>query len=68
MQQYSKILIGVAAGATIGVFLPDAAQYLDFIGTLFLNALQMIVVPIVLLSLFKSVFSVYNFLYVFIKI
>ena len=57
MQQYSKILIGVAAGATIGVFLPDAAQYLDFIGTLFLNALQMIVVPIVLLSLFKSVFS-----------
>lgn len=55
------ILLGMIAGAILGVlggwFLPDVFLSLRFIGTLFLNALRMIVVPLVVASMIVGVSS-----------
>ena len=48
------ILIGMVLGAIIGVlggyFLGDVFVHLKFLGTIFLNALKMVVVPLIVAS------------------
>ncbi|MGA1198003.1 MAG: dicarboxylate/amino acid:cation symporter [Candidatus Latescibacterota bacterium] len=49
------IIIGLVAGALFGGQFPSEAGYVAFLGTLFMNALKMIVVPLVVASLIVGV-------------
>ena len=49
------IIIGLVAGALFGGQFPAEAGYVAFLGTLFMNALKMIVVPLVVASLIVGV-------------
>ncbi len=55
------ILIGMVLGAIIGVlggyFLGDVFVHLKFLGTIFLNALKMVVVPLIVASIIVGVSS-----------
>jgi Na+/H+-dicarboxylate symporter len=55
------ILVGMVAGAAIGVlggyFAPGALTAIKFLGTIFLNALKMVVVPLIIASMIVGVTS-----------
>ena len=50
-----QILIGIALGAVYGIFLPHWTGYIEWIGDIFLNALNMIVIPLIASSIFIGV-------------
>ena len=56
------ILIGMIAGAVLGAlggyYLPDFFLHLEFLGTMFLNALKMVVVPLIVASMIVGVTSI----------
>ncbi|PAU78270.1 dicarboxylate/amino acid:cation symporter [Halomonas salipaludis] len=54
---WKKILIGMALGMLAGAILGPDAELLKPIGTLFLNAIQMLIVPLVFCSLVAGVTS-----------
>ena len=49
------ILIAIVVGAVVGGQFPQQAVYLQFLGDLFLNALKMVVVPLVMASMIIGV-------------
>lgn len=54
------IIIGVILGGLVGSFFPETAVSLGFLGTLFLNALKMIVIPLIIISITLSIMKVGN--------
>jgi len=54
------IILGVILGAVVGSFLPELGVKLGFLGTLFLNALKMIVLPLIVVSITLSIMKVGN--------
>lgn len=48
---WKKILIGAVVGAILGLIFPAAAPKISFIGTIFINLLQMMLVPLVFFTL-----------------
>lgn len=54
---WKKILIGMALGMLVGVILGPDAELLKPIGTLFINAIKMLIVPLVFCSLVVGVTS-----------
>lgn len=52
-----QILIGILLGIFFGIFLFDYVKYIDWMGTLFLRALKMIIIPLVFSSLIIGVAS-----------
>ncbi|MBB1488591.1 dicarboxylate/amino acid:cation symporter [Oceanospirillum sp. D5] len=57
MALWKKILIGMIAGILVGAFLGPEAELLKPIGTLFINAIKMLIVPLVFCSLVVGVTS-----------
>lgn len=57
MALWKKIVIGMVAGMILGVFLGPQAEYLKPIGTLFISAIKMLIVPLVFCSLVVGVTS-----------
>jgi proton glutamate symport protein len=55
-----QIIITLIAGGFFGYFLPDATNYTDWIGIIFLRALNMIIIPLILCSITTGVASVGN--------
>lgn len=53
-----QILIGIALAIVFGLTLPNQVQYVSWLGTVFLRALSMIVVPLVFSSLISGVLSI----------
>jgi len=51
------ILLGIAAGAALGATLPAFMQAIDFIGRIFINALQVVVIPLVVAAIISGVAS-----------
>ena len=51
------IIIGVILGSVFGAFAPEQAEGLEFIGELFLNALKMLIVPLVVSSMISGIAS-----------
>lgn len=49
------IILGVILGGLVGSFLPELGVKLGFLGTLFLNALKMIVLPLIIVSITLSI-------------
>jgi Na+/H+-dicarboxylate symporter len=54
------IILGVILGGLVGSFHPDIGIKLGFLGTLFLNALKMIVLPLIVVSITLSIMKVGN--------
>ena len=55
---WGKILIGLLLGVVVGIILEDKALYLKPIGTIFINSVKMLIVPLVFSSLIVGVTSV----------
>ena len=59
MSQQNRFLLyilgSIALGALVGGFYPEQALYTKFLGDIFLNALKMIVVPLVIASMIMGV-------------
>jgi Na+/H+-dicarboxylate symporter len=55
---WAKILIGLVLGVVVGVVLKDKALYLKPVGTIFINSVKMLIVPLVFSSLIVGVTSV----------
>lgn len=51
------ILLGIFIGVLLGGFLPIWGQEVKFLGELFINALLMLVVPLVITSMIASITS-----------
>ncbi len=54
------IILGVILGGLLGSFFPEVGIKLGFLGTIFLNALKMIVLPLVVVSITLSIMKVGN--------
>lgn len=52
---YLQIIIALVLGIAAGVFCPSFIKYVDWAGVLFLNALKMLIVPIIFFSISTSV-------------
>ncbi len=57
MKLWLKILIGLGAGILTGIVLGPKAEYIKPIGTLFINAIKMLIVPLIFSSLVVGVLS-----------
>ncbi|MAC46227.1 MAG: dicarboxylate/amino acid:cation symporter, partial [Oceanospirillum sp.] len=57
MALWKKILIGMIAGILVGAIMGPSAELLKPIGTLFINAIKMLIVPLVFCSLVVGVTS-----------
>ncbi len=55
---WCKILIGLILGVIVGMILKEKALYLRPIGTIFINAVKMLIVPLVFSSLIVGVTSI----------
>jgi len=55
MALWKKILIGMIAGVIVGAIMGPSAEVLKPIGTLFINAIKMLIVPLVFCSLVVGV-------------
>jgi len=48
-------LLAIVLGVFLGLFLPDKAHYIEWMGTIFLSLLKVLILPIIMLSLFLAV-------------
>ena len=55
---WCKILIGLALGVVAGIIMKEKALYLKPMGTVFINAVKMLIVPLVFASLIVGVTSI----------
>lgn len=55
---YAQILLGLIFGALCGTFSPSVIPWIDWMGVLFMNALGMLIVPIIFFSISTSVFQI----------
>ena len=60
LQLHWQILIALIAGAGAGFLLGDSVLQLEFIGTLFLKGLKMIIVPLIATSIISGVSGIGN--------
>ncbi len=58
MKLWMKILIGLVAGVLIGPLLGEKAEYLKPVGTIFINLINMLVVPLVFSSMTVGITSI----------
>jgi DAACS family dicarboxylate/amino acid:cation (Na+ or H+) symporter len=60
MKLWTKILIGITLGGATGLILGENASYLRPVGTLFLNMINMIIVPLILASTTVGITSIHD--------
>lgn len=54
---WQQIIIGLVLGVAAGLWLQEDAQWLKPLGTIFLNLIKMVIVPLVLFSLLSAITS-----------
>lgn len=57
LQSWKKILIGMIAGIILGLVLGNDATYLKPIGILFINAIKMMIVPVVFVAIVCAILA-----------
>lgn len=57
LELWKKILIGMLLGVIVGTFMGPSAEVLKPLGTLFINAIKMLIVPLVFFSLIVGITS-----------
>ena len=53
-----QILIGIILGILIGVFLPQHVKYVAWMGTVFMRALKMVIIPLIMTSLISGITNI----------
>lgn len=57
MKLWHKVIIGLIAGIAFGIFAGEKAAYVLPIGTIFINMIKMVVVPLIFFSLISGITS-----------
>ncbi|MCX6829359.1 MAG: cation:dicarboxylase symporter family transporter, partial [candidate division Zixibacteria bacterium] len=57
----TAMLLGTVLGILGGIYSPDFMRQIDFLGVIFLNAMKLIAVPLVMVSLVVAVASLDDF-------
>ncbi|MDR3110007.1 MAG: dicarboxylate/amino acid:cation symporter [Planctomycetaceae bacterium] len=60
LQLHWQIIISLIAGGTAGVWFPTYVPYVSWLGDLFMNALSMLIVPIIFFSIVSGVSGIIN--------
>jgi Na+/H+-dicarboxylate symporter len=60
MKLHWQIFIALILGAICGILFPAINPYTSWIGELFMNALSMLIVPIIFFSIVSSITGIYN--------
>lgn len=55
IQPYQMILAALVLGIVAGIFLPKGSGWVSWIGDMFMNALSMLIVPIIFFSIIKGI-------------
>jgi Na+/H+-dicarboxylate symporter len=55
-----QILIALVLAVFYGIYMPDYVNYISWMGTIFLRALQMIIIPLVISSIISGVTNIGN--------
>lgn len=58
MKLYWQILIALVLGVLYGLFFTEDMMYIEWMGTMFLRALRMVIVPLILTSIISGVTSI----------
>jgi len=58
VKQWHKVLLGMLLGVIFGIVAKDEAVYLKPIGDLFINSIQMIIIPLILCAIVSGITSV----------
>lgn len=58
MKLHWQILIALVLGVLAGIFIPQAVPYIAWVGTIFMKALGMIVVPLILFSIVSGLLNI----------
>ncbi|MBL4669157.1 MAG: dicarboxylate/amino acid:cation symporter [Flavobacteriales bacterium] len=53
-----QILIGLTLGLLIGVFIPQHVDYVSWMGTMFMRALKMVIIPLIMTSLISGITNI----------
>src|SRR5512133_721829 len=53
-----QILIALAVAVLLGYYVPESAEYLSWMGVIFLRLLKMVIVPLILSSIISGVTSI----------
>jgi len=57
LETWQKILFAMASGIVLGLILGDKATYIKPVGTLFINAIKMMIVPVVFTAIVCAILS-----------
>ncbi|MDR2679954.1 MAG: dicarboxylate/amino acid:cation symporter [Tannerella sp.] len=60
MKLHWQILLSLVFGALLGILLPGTTPYISWIGDLFMNALSMLIVPIIFFSIATSISGIHD--------
>lgn len=60
MKLHWQILLALVLGAFLGITFPEIIPYISWIGDLFINALSMLIVPLIFFSIVSSISGVYE--------
>lgn len=58
MKQWHKVLLGMFFGTIFGLIAKDKAVYLKPIGDIFINSIQMVIIPLILCAIVSGITSV----------
>ncbi len=58
LQPWKKVLLAMVTGTILGLIMGDKALYLKPIGTLFINAIKMMIVPVVFTAIVCAILSI----------
>jgi len=55
MKLHNRIFIALALGVVVGIIFPAVNQYISWLGELFMNALSMLIVPLIFFSVISGI-------------
>lgn len=58
LRLWQKVMIGMVLGILFGVFFKPYALYLEPVGTIFMNMIKMVVVPLILFSILNGITNI----------
>jgi len=53
-----QILIGLTLGVLFGIYIPEHVEYVAWMGTMFMRALKMVIIPLIMTSLISGITNI----------
>ncbi|PCI93898.1 MAG: dicarboxylate/amino acid:cation symporter [Flavobacteriales bacterium] len=58
MELHWQILIGLTLGVLFGIYIPEHVEYVAWMGTMFMRALKMVIIPLIMTSLISGITNI----------